>query len=74
MGENYPEYEDIRSEIDRIQRIENSLKATPTKSDLKGTVRLLRDFKIKIKIEDIPNFATVSELHRWRLNIIKTQS
>lgn len=71
----YPDIDDgIQHEIDRIQNIENQLKAAPKKSDLKETVRLLRDFKIKMKIEEIPNFATVSQLHRWRLNIIKTQS
>lgn len=57
-------------DIERIRNIENSIKKAPSVSDLKETVHMLRDFGIKIEEEDIPEFATVAELHRWRLSKI----
>lgn len=73
MMYDYNEYENIRYEIDRIKKIEDSVKAKPTIKDLKETIRLLEDFGIEMKIEEIPEFRNVAALSRWRVAIINSQ-
>lgn len=51
--------------------VEESRKRKPTDIDLKSTIKFLKDFGIHMKIEQIPDFATMSELLRWRLEIVK---
>ena len=63
-------YENLEVQKDHIRRIENQVKKEPTNSDLKESVRLLKDFGIVIVISDIPDFRSVCELERWRIKTI----
>jgi hypothetical protein len=65
-------YDNLEAEKARIRRIEDSVRRKPTQSDYKETVKLLKDFDIKIAITDIPaNLRSVCELERWRRDLIK---
>ena len=71
--DEFEEYRSIQHDIDRIRRIEDSIKVKPTEKDMKETIRLLKDFGIKMKIENIPDFCNVAALHRWRVAIINSR-
>lgn len=43
-------------------------KSLPTSRDIEETKEMLKDFKIKV---DIPEFKNLSQLERWRKQIIK---
>jgi len=70
--EDFRYYENLEAEKARIRRIEDSVRKKPTQYDLKETVKILRDFDIKIAITDIPtNLKSICELERWRRSLIK---
>lgn len=69
-GNNYS-YDNFELQKERIKKIEESVKRKPCHSDLKETIRLLKDFGIKMTIEQIPDCRSVCELQRWRVGIIK---
>lgn len=64
-------YEYLEAEKQRIQRIENQVKAKPTQRDLKKAVSVLKDFGIKISVSDIPECKSVFCLEQWKAKKIK---
>ena len=73
LSNDHEEYGSIQHEIDNIKRIEDSIKAKPTEKDLKETIRLFKDFGIKMNIEEIPEFCNVAALYRWRVAVIDSR-
>lgn len=63
-------YDDIRHQIDHIRNIEESIKRKPTPKDLKETVKLCKDFGLRINIHEIPNLHSVCALEKWRIKKI----
>lgn len=55
-----------------IREKENLRKAKPTVEDIEETFQMLRDFRIRIKKEDIPKKNTLAELLQWRQSKIRT--
>lgn len=70
MMEQEKIYNDIKHQIDHIRRIEESVKRKPTAKDLKETVKLCKDFGLKISIDEIPNLHSVCALEKWRIKRI----
>lgn len=68
--DNEPFYENIEAKKDHIRRIENSVRRKPTDKDLKESVKLLKEFGIKIDVSEIPDLRSVCELEKWRVRKI----
>lgn len=63
-------YDEISHKREHIQRIEDSVKRKPTTKDLKETVKLCKDFGLKISIDEIPDLHSVCALEKWRFKKI----
>lgn len=65
-------YMDYRKGLsEAIRKTEKVYPEVPTEKDIRDTYKLLRDYKIKIKLQDIPHTNTYGDLERWRRNIIR---
>lgn len=62
-------FESIEAQKNSIQRKEKIRKEKPTAADLKETVKILKDFGIKIAVSDIPDFSSAYELEKWRVKM-----
>lgn len=51
--------------------IEKDRHRVPTEKDYEDTYKLIRSFRINIKLIDIPKFNVMYELYNWRLQVIK---
>lgn len=58
---------------ERIRRLENERKNSPTLKHYREVLNTLRDFGIKISLKDIPEFSSFGDLERWqRKKILKS--
>lgn len=62
-------FESIEAQKNSIQRKEKMRKEKPTAADLKETMKILKDFGIKIAVSDIPDFSSAYELEKWRVKM-----
>lgn len=56
---------------DAIRATEKIYPEAPTDKDIHDTYKLLRNYKIKIKLNEIPRTNTYGDLERWRRKVIK---
>jgi len=70
MLEQESYYENIEGKRNRIQRIENQVRKKPDEKDIKETIRLFKDFGIKISRSEIPDCRSVCALSKWRVKKI----
>lgn len=69
--ENSPTYFSYKNRAKYIAEAEEEIRRTPSVTDLKHTVSLLKDFDIHINVGDIPPMQSNGALERWRLAQIK---
>lgn len=60
----------VLAEAKTIANNEKIRKQPPTKQQIRLCIKLLRDFYIHIKEDDIPEFTSVQEMELWKRKMI----